>query len=103
MYKLLVGIDVSKERFSAAGIDSGGKEAFSRAYTMDSKGFEELLKAVRSHCEEDSKVLMAMESTGCYHINLFSFLSSQGIGYIGCESLADIQLCEAVFAEDKDR
>jgi len=80
MYKLLVGIDVSKERFSAAGMDSGGKEAFSRAYTMDSKGFEELLKAVRSLCEEDSKVLMAMESTGCYHINLFSFLSSQGIG-----------------------
>ncbi len=79
MYSLLVGIDVSKARFSAAGIDSGGKEVFSRAYGMDSKGFEELLKAVRTHCEKDSGVLMAMESTGCYHINLFSFLSSQGI------------------------
>jgi len=79
MYRLLVGIDVSKERFSVAGIDSVGKEAFSQAYTMDSRGFEELLKTVRSHCEEDSKVLMAMESTGCYHINLYSFLSSQGI------------------------
>jgi len=79
MYKVLVGIDVSKERFSAAGIDSVGKEAFSQAYTMDSKGFEDLLKMVRSHCEEDSKVLMAMESTGCYHINLYSFLISQGI------------------------
>lgn len=79
MYKLLVGIDVSKERFSAAGIDSRGKEAFSQAYAMDRKGFEELLKTVRSQCKEDSKVLMAMESTGCYHINLYSFLSSQGI------------------------
>ena len=44
MYKLLVGIDVSKERFSAAGIDSGGEGVFSQAYAMDSKGFEELLK-----------------------------------------------------------
>ncbi len=79
MYRLLVGIDVSKEGFSAAGIDLGGKEAFSQAYRINSKGFEELLKRVRSHSEEDSKVLMAMESTGCYHINLFSYLSSQGI------------------------
>ncbi len=80
MYKLLVGMDVSKERFSAAGIyGAGEREAFSQAYTMDSKGFEGLLKMVRSRCEKDSEVLMAMESTGCYHINLFSFLSSQGI------------------------
>ncbi len=79
MYRLLVGIDVSKEGFSAAGIDLGGKEAFSQAYRINSKGFEEILKRVRSHSEEDSKVLMAMESTGCYHINLFSYLSSQGI------------------------
>ena len=79
MYSLLVGIDVSKEGFSAAGIESGGEEVFSKAYGMDSKGFEELLKVVRTHCKEDSEVLMAMESTGCYHINLYSFLSSQGI------------------------
>jgi len=79
MYSLLVGIDVSKEGFSVAGIRSGGEEAFSKAYGMDSKGFEELLKTVRAHCQEDSEVLIAMESTGCYHINLFSFLTSQGI------------------------
>jgi transposase len=79
MYSLLVGIDVSKEGFSAAGIDSGGKEAFSKAYAMDLKGFGDLLKTVRSHCGKDSEVLMAMESTGCYHINLFSFLTSQEI------------------------
>jgi transposase len=79
MYSLLVGIDVSKERFSTAGINSGGQEVFSKAYAMDSNGFEELLKTVRSHCEDISQILMAMESTGCYHINLFSFLTSQGI------------------------
>ncbi len=79
MYSLWVGIDVSKEGFSAAGINSGGQEVFSQAYAMDSNGFEELLKMVRSRCEDVSEVLIAMESTGCYHINLFSFLTSQGI------------------------
>jgi transposase len=78
MQSLLVGIDVSKDFFSAAGIDSGGKEFFTGSYSMDSKGFEELLKTIRSDCEDLSRVVVAMESTGCYHINLFSFLSSQG-------------------------
>jgi hypothetical protein len=47
MYSLWVGIDVSKEGFSAAGINSGGQEVFSQAYAMDSNGFEELLKMVK--------------------------------------------------------
>ena len=44
MYSLLVGIDVSKDFFATAGIDSEGKESFSRSYSMDSNGFEEFLK-----------------------------------------------------------
>jgi transposase len=79
MYRLLVGIDVSKDFFSTAGINSEGKESFSRSYSMDSNGFDDLLKTITSHCEDLSKVIVAMESTGCYHINLFSFLTSQGI------------------------
>jgi transposase len=79
MYSLLVGIDVSKDLFSAAGIDSKGKESFSKSHSMDSQGFGELLKTITSHCEDLSKVIVAMESTGCYHINLFSFFASQGI------------------------
>src|SRR4030065_1630637 len=34
---------------------------------------------ITSHCEDLSKVIIGMESTGCYHINLFTFLTSQGI------------------------
>lgn len=79
MYSLLVGIDVSKDFFATAGIDSEGKESFSRSCSMDSNGFGDFLKTVTSHCEDLSKVMVAMESTGCYHINLFSFLTSQGI------------------------
>jgi len=69
MYSLLVGIDVSKDVFSTAGINSGGKESFSETYSMDSNGFEGLLKTIRFDCEDLSKVIVAMESTGCYHIN----------------------------------
>ena len=47
---------------------------------MDSHGFEEVLKTRLSHGERlDSDGPVAMESTGSYHINLFSFLTAQGI------------------------
>ena len=79
MYDLLVGVDVSKDFFSAAGLDEEGKEHFSGTYEMNSRGFSEFLKALSSHGERLDQMIVAMESTGCYHINLFSFLSSQGI------------------------
>jgi transposase len=79
MEGFLVGIDVSKELFAAVGIDSEGNESFSRSYAMDSSGFEELIQAITTHCEDLSKVLVGMESTGCYHINLYSFLLSRQI------------------------
>jgi transposase len=79
MYSLLVGIDVSKDFFATAGIDSEGKGSFSRSYSMDSNGFDDFLKTITSQGEALSKVIVAMESTGCYHINLFSFLASQGV------------------------
>jgi transposase len=79
MDSLLVGIDVSKALFSVAGIDSEGNESFSESYSMDSSGFGEFLKTITSHCEDLSKVIIGMESTGCYHINLYSFLTSRQI------------------------
>jgi len=79
MYRLLVGADVSKDFFSASGLSTEGKECFSGTYEMNSHGFSEFLKALSSHAERLDQVFVAMESTGCYHINLFSFLSSQGI------------------------
>ncbi len=79
MYKLLVGADVSKDFFSAAGLDEEGKELFSGSYEMNSHGFSEFLKVVSSHGRGLDQMIVAMESTGCYHINLFSFLGSQGI------------------------
>ena len=79
MDNLLVGIDVSKESFSVVGVDSEGHGSFSGSYSMDSSGFEGLIKAMISHGVDLSKVLVGMESTGCYHINLYSFLTSREI------------------------
>jgi transposase len=79
MYRLLVGVDVSKDFFSAAGLDEEGKEHFSGTYEMNSQGFSEFLKNLSSQGERLDQMIVGMESTGCYHINLFSFLSSQAI------------------------
>jgi transposase len=76
---LFVGIDVSKDSFSATGIDAKGEIRFSLSVSMDSTGFAALLKAIKSICRDLSQVRAAMESTGCYHINLFSFLCSKEI------------------------
>ncbi len=78
MSKLFVGIDVSKDSFSATGLDAKGDVKFSLSATMDKGGFSELMKAITPHCKDLSSVMAAMESTGCYHINLFSFLSDKG-------------------------
>lgn len=79
MDRMFVGVDISKDTFSAAGLDAEGNECFSGFYSMDSGGFCKFLESVTTRCRDRQKVLVAMESTGCYHINLFSFLTTQGI------------------------
>jgi transposase len=79
MDRVLVGVDISKDSFSAAGLDAEGNECFSGFYSMDSDGFCKFLEILTTRCRDLQKVLVGMESTGCYHINLFSFLTSQGI------------------------
>jgi len=79
MPELLVGIDVAKDTSSAQGIDSNDKGRFSLTFAMDSEGFMQLWKAITQHSEDLSKVLVAVESTACYHINLYSFLTAKGV------------------------
>jgi len=79
MGKLYVGIDISKDRSSANGIDDHGKSRFEISFDMDGTGFSEVLKAIEANSEGHEDVMAAMESTACYHINLYSFLSAKGI------------------------
>lgn len=79
MGRLFVGIDVSKGTFSAAGLTSEGTEVFVVSEPMDASGFASLAETIRANCEDISCVVAGMESTGCYHITLYSFLVSEGI------------------------
>jgi transposase len=79
MYKLFVGIDVAKSSSVGHGLDVTGETLFSLAFPMNGEGFSKLFDDIRGNCGDPSEVLVAMESTACYHINLFSFLTSKGI------------------------
>lgn len=71
---LFVGIDVSKEKFDACGIGGEGEKVFSLTASMDRKGFEKLV----FHLKGRRSLLLGLESTACYHIALFSYLTAKG-------------------------
>jgi len=71
---LFVGIDVSKDKFDACGIGEEGEKVFSLTATMDRKGFEKLIV----HLKMKPSLLLGLESTACYHIALFSYLTAKG-------------------------
>jgi transposase len=77
-FKWFLGIDVSKETFDACCIPGHGERLFNLSASMDRKGFEELIKQLPTLSIPKESVLVGMESTACYHINLYSFLVSLG-------------------------
>jgi transposase len=46
---------------------------------MDAEDFGRFMNELARHCNDLKEMMAAMESTGCYHLNLFSFLVTQGI------------------------
>lgn len=79
MSELFIGIDVSKTRSSAQGLSVEGERAFYLDFKMEADGFAALVGAIAEYSESIDDVSVAMESTGCYHVNLLSFLISKGI------------------------
>jgi transposase len=79
MTTLFVGIDVSKDSSAAQGLGADGEERFSEVFPMDSDGFAKLYEVITRHSADLSEVMVGLESTACYHINLFSFLTAKGI------------------------
>ena len=77
-FRCFLGIDVSKETFDACCINTKGERLFSLSTSMDRKGFEELIKELSCLSVSQESVLVGMESTACYHVNLYSFLISLG-------------------------
>lgn len=79
MYSLFVGIDVSKDSFSVATLDVKAQSVFSMNPLMNAQGFAEFLKVLTAHHDDLRTAVVALESTGPYHLNLYSFLVSKGI------------------------
>ncbi len=77
-FKFFVGIDVSKEKFDVCCVDGTGEKLFRLSTDMRRSGFEELKKKLFSVAGTRDSVVIGMESTACYHIPLFSFLTSEG-------------------------
>jgi len=71
-FDCIVGIDISKDKFDACGITGEEAKIFQISVAMDRKGFEKLKKHLGS--ASGSSVLIGMESTASYHVNLFSYL-----------------------------
>ncbi len=79
METLIVGVDVSKESFSGSGLDSSGASCFNDAFPMDADGFSKFWTTMTAHQPDVAAIIVGMESTACYHINLFSYLTARGI------------------------
>ena len=82
-FRWFLGIDISKETFDASCINTKGERLFSLSTSMSKEGFEELIKELSSLSIPLESVLMGMESTACYHVNLYSFLVSLGYSTSG--------------------
>ena len=74
-FSFFLGIDISKEKFDVCCTGSNGEKLFRVSASMSRDGFDELLKKLSSIPGPKGSILIGMESTACYHINLFSFLT----------------------------
>jgi len=77
-FRGFLGIDVSKDKFDAYCIDINGEKYFHLLCSMDRTGFEKLISRLESLSIAQESLLIGMESTACYHMNLFSFLLAGG-------------------------
>ncbi len=73
-----LGIDVSKDKFDAYCIDINGEKHFYLSCPMDRAGFVKLVSRLGALPIPQENLLIGMESTACYHMNLFSFLLAGG-------------------------
>lgn len=72
MYEQFSGIDISKDSFDITLLESSGEIKRQEKLTMDTEGFDTLLKYLSSYSKE--KLLVSMEATGIYHLPLLAFL-----------------------------
>uniref|UniRef100_A0A7C4AJQ2 IS110 family transposase n=1 Tax=Thermodesulfovibrio aggregans TaxID=86166 RepID=A0A7C4AJQ2_9BACT len=74
-FNVFVGIDISKDSFFACALLSPENIIFEAQFPMSNPGFKDFSKRL-SRFPKNS-ILIAKESSGCYYINLFAFLSQR--------------------------
>jgi transposase len=78
LFSGFLGVDISKDKFDAYCIGINGEKHFYLSCSMDRAGFEKLVGYLDNLPIPKENLLIGMESTACYHINLFSFLLAGG-------------------------
>jgi len=79
-YRLYIGVDVSKESFTVCIKNPNGKTVFQGSFPQSLEGFQDFLNTVNNLSPEP--VIVGMESTSIYYLNLFSFLLENGINTV---------------------
>ena len=75
MYKYFLGIDISKDSFDFCFTDETEKVLYKDHYQMDMNDFTKLSNYLSSFSKDE--ILIVMEATGIYHLNLLSYLLEQ--------------------------
>jgi len=77
VYKYFLGIDISKDSFDFSFTDETEKILYKEHYQMDITDFTKL-KCYLAPFSKD-EILIVMEATGIYHLNLLSYFLEQGL------------------------
>jgi len=77
VYKYFLGIDISKDSFDFCFTDETEKVLYKDHYQMDITDFTKLSNYLSSFSKDE--ILIIMEATGIYHLNLLSYLLEQGL------------------------
>jgi len=77
VYKYFLGIDISKDSFDFSFTDETEKVLYKDHYQMDITDFTKLSDYLAPFSKDE--ILIVMEATGIYHLNLLSFFLEQGL------------------------
>jgi transposase len=72
MHEVFVGIDISKNFFNVSIVNRRGEEIKRFNFDMDIYHFNKLLEELNKFNKKS--IIVGMESSGVYHMNLYSFL-----------------------------
>jgi transposase len=77
VYKYFLGIDISKDSFDFSFTDETEKVLYKEHYQMDITDFTKLSDYLAPFSKDE--ILIVMEATGIYHLNLLSYFLEQGL------------------------